>query len=269
MSVINYDFVGLTIDTSRPFFIETDYAVTQTQAIFDGGTLKPTTAVNFNQAFLLNAAGGTIDNSNGNLTFNGVFSGIETLNLAGTNSSILNAVNTYTGATNVNGGTLVVNGSIATSSLTSVNTGGTLAGTGTVGNTLVAGGTFAPGNGTPGSSMTVAGSLAFTSAGIYLVQVDPATSSYATVTGNAALNSAKVSANFAPGTYVAKQYTILTATGGVTGSFASVTNTNLPGGFATTNSTDATHAYLNLSLFYPERRPRRRPGRRPELPQRC
>jgi autotransporter-associated beta strand protein len=251
MSVINYDFVGLTIDTSRPFFIETDYAVTQTQAIFDGGTLKPTTAVNFNQAFLLNAAGGTIDNSNGNLTFNGVFSGIGMLNFAGSNSSTLNAVNTYTGATNVNGGTLVVNGSIATSSLTSVNTGGTLAGTGTVGNTLVAGGTFAPGNGTPGSSMTVAGSLAFTTAGIYMVQVNPATSSFATVTGTAALNSAKLSANFAPGTYVARQYTILTATD-VTGTFASVTNTNLPAGFTTTTSTDTTHAYLNLSLSTPK-----------------
>ena len=250
LTVINYNFVGLTIDTSRPFFIETDYAVTQTQAIFDGGTLKPTTAVNFNQAFLLNAAGGTIDNSNGNLTFNGVFSGIGTLNFAGANSSLLNATNTYTGATNVNAGTLVVNGSIATSSLTSVNTGGTLAGTGTVGNTLVAGGTFAPGTGTPGTSMTVAGSLAFTSAGIYMVQVNPATSSFATVTGIAALNNAKVSANFAAGTYVAKQYTILTASS-VTGSFASVTNTNLPAGFATTTSTDATHAYLNLSLFTP------------------
>src|SRR6202043_3493244 len=60
---------------------------------------------------------------------------------------------------------------------------------------------------------------------------------------------ATVSANFAPGTYVVKQYTILDATGGVSGSFSGVTNTNLPGGFTTSTSTDATHAFLNLSLF--------------------
>ena len=46
---------------------------------------------------------------------------------------------------------------------------------------------------------------------------------------------------------MAKQYTILDAAG-VTGSFGAVTSTNLPGGFSTTTSTDATHAYLNLNL---------------------
>ena len=247
MTVINYSFLGLTIDTSRPFFIETDFAVAQPTAIFDGGVLKPTTAVIFGQNFQLNALGGTVDNSNGNQTFNGVFSGVGALTLTGTNSTVLTNTNTYTGATNVNGGTLVLNGSIATSSQTNVNTGGTLAGTGTVGVTSVAGGTFAPGNGTAGSSMTVAGSLAFTAASTYMVQVSPATSSFATVAGAATLNGAKLSANFAPGTYVAKQYTILNAAS-VTGSFGSVTNTNLPGGFSTTTTTDATHAYLNLNL---------------------
>ncbi len=142
-----------------------------------------------------------------------------------------------------------MNGSIATSSLTTVNTGGTLAGTGTVGNTLVAGGTFAPGDGTVGASMTVAGNLAFTSAGIYMVQVNPATSSFATVSGTAALNGATVSAIFAPGTYVAKQYTILDAAQ-VSGSFSGIATTNLPAGFSTSTSTDATHAYLNLNLNF-------------------
>src|SRR6202043_2350155 len=141
------------------------------------------------------------------LTFNGVISDVGPLTFTGTNASILNATNTYTGATNVNGGALVVNGSIATSSLTTVNTGGTLTGTGIVGNTLVAGGTFAPGNGTPGSSMTVNGNLAFQSAGTFMVQVNPTTSSFALVNGAATLGGATVSANFAPGTYVVKQYT--------------------------------------------------------------
>ncbi len=185
---------------------------------------------------------------NGPLTFNGVLSDVGPLNFTGTGSISSSAINTYTGATNVNGGTLVVNGSIASSSLTTVNTGGTLAGIGTVGNTLVAGGTFAPGSGSAGSSMTVSGSLVFQSAATYLVQVDPTISS-ASVTTTATLGGATVNAVFAPGTYVAKQYTILTATGGVNGTFSAVTNTNLPGGFPDQRrATDANHAFLNLAL---------------------
>jgi autotransporter-associated beta strand protein len=250
LSVINYDFSGLTIDTLRPFFVETDYAVTQPVPIFDGGTLKPTAAMIFNQNFVVHATGGAIDNTNGTQTFNGVFSDVGPLTFTGTHSTVLNAVNTYSGATNVNGGTLVVNGSIASSPLTTVNTGGTLAGTGTVGNTMIAGGTFAPGNGTAGSSMTVNGNLAFQSAGIYMVQINPTTSSFATVTGTATLGGATVNAVFAPGTYVARQYTILSAAGGVSGSFNSVASTNLPAGFSTSMSTDANHGFLNLAVSF-------------------
>ena len=57
----------------------------------------------------------------------------------------LSQVNTYDGPTQVQGGTLAVVGSIATSSLTSVNAGGTLSGTGTVGALKLAGGILAPG----------------------------------------------------------------------------------------------------------------------------
>jgi T5SS/PEP-CTERM-associated repeat protein/autotransporter-associated beta strand protein len=113
-----------------------------------------------------------------------------TLGLTGTNS--------YTGATNVNGGALRVDGSIASSSLTTVKSGATLTGTGTVGDTQVdTGATFAPGNGTlggspsalptPGSSMTVAGNLAFQSGALYFVSVNLSTASFANVTGTASL----------------------------------------------------------------------------------
>jgi len=129
-------------------------------------------------------------------------------------------------------------------------TGGTLTGTGSVTTLTMSGGTFAPGNGTPGSSMTVSGNLAFQSSAFYLVQLNPATSSFANVTGNATLGGATVNAMFANGTYVAKQYTILTATGGVSGMFGSVVNTNLPSGFKTALSYDANDAFLNLSLVF-------------------
>jgi T5SS/PEP-CTERM-associated repeat protein len=166
-------------------------------------------------------------------------------------TTILTAANSYFGATTVNGGTLSVTGSIANSAVT-VNTGGTLGGTGTVGAAQInAGGIFAPGNGTANSSLNVATSLSFAAASIYMVQVNPAAASVANVTGTATLNGATVRANFAAGSYVSKQYTILTATTAVGGTFnPTVVSTNLPSSFHTTLSYDQHNAYLGLALNF-------------------
>ena len=146
---------------------------------------------------------------------------------AGTTS--LTANNTYSGNTTVNGGTLLVNGSIANSN-TTVNAGGTLGGTGIVGNTTINGGTLAPGNSI--GTLTVQGNLVFTAASTYMVEVDRQPAPDRTnVTGTATLGGATVSANFATGSYVAKRYTILNATGGVSGTFNALVNTNLPANF--------------------------------------
>ena len=162
----------------------------------------------------------------------------------------LSGLNAYSGATNISGGTLEVTGSIASSSLTTVTSGGTLTGTGTVGNTTVAaGGIFVPGNGTPGSSMTVAGNLAFQSGALYLVQVNPSTSSFANVTGAANLNGA-AGAAFVSGNYIVKQYKILTAAGGVSGGFSSFDTLGIPAGFTASLGYDAQNVFLNLTLGY-------------------
>jgi len=163
----------------------------------------------------------------------------------------LMAQNTYTGGTTITGGVLEVDGSIASSSLTAVNSGGALIGSGTVGNSIInSGGLFAPGNGTAGSSLAVSGNLAFQSGAIYLVQVGPAAASFANVTGTATLGGATVNAIFAPGSSISKQNTILFAAGGVSGAFAPTVVTNLPANFQSALSYDANHAFLNQGLNF-------------------
>src|SRR5262249_46525393 len=152
----------------------------------------------------------------------------------------------YSGATTVNAGTLIVNGSIASSAVT-VNAGAMLAGTGTVGaTTIMSGGTFAPGN-SP-DTMTVQGNLAFQSGAIYLVQVTPSAASSANVTtGGAATLAGTVNAAFLSGRYVTRNYTILTAGGGLNGTFNSLPTTTLPSGFPAALSYGATDVTLNLT----------------------
>src|SRR5262249_33751334 len=157
------------------------------------------------------------------------------------------------GATNVNGGVLDVEGTITGTSSVTVKSGGALMGAGTIDPLAVtfnAGSTFAPGSGTPGTSMNVVGSLVLQSGALYLVQLSPTTASFASITGSAALGGATVGAVFANGNNVSKQYTILTASGGVSSTFGSVVNTNLPANFHTTLSYDANNAYLNLVLNF-------------------
>jgi autotransporter-associated beta strand protein len=192
-----------------------------------------------NQSLTLTAA---------NDTYAGIISGTGGLILT-SGTETLTGVIGYSGATAINGGTLVVNTSLASSSGVTVNPGGTLAGTGAVGNTSIAGGTLAPGSGTPGSSLTVFGVLGFTAASTYAVNINPTTSSFANVSGAATLGGATVNATYANGSYVAKKYTILTA-GSLSGAFGSLVNSNLPANFTTSLSYDAKDVFLNLALNF-------------------
>jgi uncharacterized protein with beta-barrel porin domain len=212
------------------------------------GTLIGDTNSLAGNAITNNAA--LVYNQNFDGVHSGVISGSGSLTKSGSGTIDLTAINSYTGTTTVNGGTLQVDGSIASSSLTTVNASAALTGTGTVGNTLIASGAmFAPGSGTPGSFMTVSGNLAFQSGAQYLIELNPATSSFTSVTGTATLGNATVDAMFANGSYVAKRYTIVTA-GNVSGTFSGVVNTNLPSNFHTALNYDATHAFLDLILSF-------------------
>ena len=73
------------------------------------------------------------------------------LNKDGAGTLVLTGTGSYTGDTNVNGGTMQVDGDISASDVVYVNPGATLAGTGTVPAPSVGGdGTVAPGDGGPG-----------------------------------------------------------------------------------------------------------------------
>ena len=172
---------------------------------------------------------GEITGTNGSL----VKTGSGTLTLTGSNS--------YTSETIVQNGTLVVDGSIAKSSLTTVQGGALLRGSGTVGSTIIASfGNLAPGPSETPGAMTVAGNLAFQTGALYVVQVNPSAASTTNITGTAALTGI-VGANFAPGSYTRRSYTILSAAAGRTGTFDLVLPMGLPVGFqASLSYTDKT-----------------------------
>lgn len=100
-------------------------------------------------------------NSVGNTTFSGGMIGSGGLTKSGSGSFTLSHIsaNTYTGNTTVSAGTLVVNGSLASPTVT-VNSGASLQGTGTLNNVFLDG-AFQPGNGGAGvgtlDSLTMSG----------------------------------------------------------------------------------------------------------------
>ncbi len=208
-----------------------------------GGTTQTQAAVNLAGGMLQNGSLNAPITSTGG-AINGIGGSASLTTTAG--MTTVEGTNNYSGATTVNGGVLNVIGTINDPT---VNSGGVLTGIGTVGATQVnAGGIFAPGTvGVPGASMTIAGNLAFQSGALYVIYLSPTTSSFANVTGTASL-AGTVQANFAAGSYLTKQFTILTATGGFGGTtFAGLTNTNLQAGFSASLSYSGTSVFLNLT----------------------
>lgn len=129
-----------------------------------------------------------------------------------------------TGDTLVQQGNLAVNGSLASSDVT-VGANAVLSGTGTVGGIVAAsGGAIAPGNSI--GTLNVADNVAFQAGSIYQVEVNAAgQSDMIAATGTATLTGGTVQVLAESGTYQpSTTYTILTANGGLAGTFAGVTS---------------------------------------------
>jgi uncharacterized repeat protein (TIGR01451 family) len=147
------------------------------------------------------------------------------LTKAGTGKLILSGTNSYTGATTVTAGTLLVNGSQAGSAV-SVNSGATLSGTGTVGAvTAVSGGVVAAGAGTglPGTLTVTAITLPSGSSFNAALNGTTAGSGYAQLIASGTINltgsTLNVSLGFTPA--IGNSFTIIknTGAGAIVGTF--------------------------------------------------
>ncbi|MFO2463448.1 autotransporter domain-containing protein [Pseudomonas sp. 15FMM2] len=147
----------------------------------------------------------------------------------GIGSLVLTGNNTYSGPTLVNQGLLAVNGSLI--SAVTVASSGVLGGSGTVGSLNArSGGTVAPGNSI--GTLNVAGDVRFDAGSTYAVQLSSSASDRIVAGGKATLNGGDVTLALENSStllsqsqvqsLIGRQYDILQAAGGVTGTFGAV-----------------------------------------------
>nr|WP_049823905.1 autotransporter outer membrane beta-barrel domain-containing protein [Bradyrhizobium sp. WSM2254] len=170
---------------------------------------------------------------NGSATFDlGTLGGgvqyLEFEQLAKVGSSVwtLTGTTAFNGAMTVDAGGLIVNGTLP--SVVTVN-GGYLGGTGTVGGIVVNnGGMVATGNSI--GTLNVSGNVTFNAGSTFQVEINAGgQSDKIAATGTATLNGGTVQiVPLGAGFLANTQYTILTATGGVTGTFATLTTSGSP-----------------------------------------
>lgn len=153
-----------------------------------------------------------------------LLTGARNLEKVGTGTLTITGSPTYTGATLVNGGRLAANGSLMSSSGVTVGVDGTLGGTGTVPSTTVSG-ALAPGNSI--GTITVNGNLTFNASSAYQVELAGAANDRTNVTGTATL-AGTTQATYSGSTFTRAPNTILSAAGGLNGTFQNLTTQGLP-----------------------------------------
>lgn len=194
-----------------------------------GGTLASSASFETALAFMLDPAGGTLSPDAGTvLTLDGTVSGSGGLTVVGPGTVVLDWTASAGGTPGlliVQGGTAVIGDTSTPGAVYGGNVlvaGGTLRGHGTIlGDVTNSGGTVAPG-GTIGT-LTVNGAYAQGAAGTLGIEVSPAVASQLAV-GGAASVAGTLALTFDPGTYAeGTAYPVLTAAGGVSGTFGGLT----------------------------------------------
>jgi autotransporter-associated beta strand protein len=242
----NNSYTGGTTVSAGTLQVTNNNSVGTGAVTLDGGIFQAgADSLNFSNPFNVNTTGGAIDTNGKTLTLAGVIAdgnGPGALVKIGAGTLMLTAANSYTGPTFVSGGTLSVNGSIPSSVF--VGPGGTLGGNGTVGPTaILAGGTLSPGNSV--GTLTVNGNLVFAAASLYMVEVKGSSADRTNVTGTASL-AGTVALSYL-GDKFARKYTILSAAGGLSGTFGSVVSVNLPAFITASLAYTPTDVQLNLT----------------------
>ncbi|WP_292190062.1 autotransporter domain-containing protein [Mesorhizobium sp.] len=178
-----------------------------------------------------------------NYAFASSIGGAGTINQIAGNTNLTADSSGFTGATNVDGGRLAVNGSLANSLVTIL--GGVLGGNGTVGGIVAqSGGIVAPGNSI--GTLNVAGNIDQAAGSIYQVELTSTGQSdlihatgTATIAAGAILDMVKTdAAPYVPGTH----YTVLQADAGVTGTYT-ISGLGLFTGLYA--NYDPTHVYID------------------------
>lgn len=182
-------------------------------------------------------AGGTFTIGDVVANTTGTAGGARGLTKLGTNTLELTNTNTYTGATTVGAGTLLVNGSgsLASGSAVTVTAAGTLGGSGTIGGTVNCAGKIAPGASAAGTLTTGAVTLT----GTLAVEIDGATGDKLLSTGAIDITAATLTVDLLAGGFTGPTYVIAEGTS-LTGPFASV-----PSGYSV--SYTSTQAILSQS----------------------
>ena len=201
----------------------------------------------------LSGTGGTLALGSGVLTLDtGIANTLATaitgsggLILQGTGSLNLTGINSFTGPTVVQSGTLDVNGSLAGSVF--VAGAGTLGGSGSIGGNVFLAGTIAPGNSI--GTLSIAGNYLQTAGSTYRAEVvSSGQSDLVNVGGTATLQGGTVGFTALPGGPFAYSttYTLLSAAGGLNGTYSSIVD---PYPFLQSSlGYDANNVYLNLKI---------------------
>jgi outer membrane autotransporter protein len=243
-AVTNSGMLTITVPTSMPTVLTNNGVTDLGSTALTVGSLAGTVTAAVLQNGQLTTGG---DNSS--TTYAGTIAdGATTTSLTkvGTGTLTLSGASTYTGNTTVSSGTLNLTGSLV--SKVAVTQGAAFTGTGISGGLEIAGGgVLSPGGVDTISTLPTAGSVSFAAGSLYQVNASPnGSADRINASGPAILKGGTVQVTAGSGQYAVRtRYTILSAQGGVTGTF---TDTTSNFAFLTPIlSYDANDVYLTLA----------------------